>query len=80
MRNYYREVVYYLHQPQSMGVKYFFLAIYTYCFIHCILIYQNEFMNTFLRKRARIKQIEYGSAEPISREEHEKLQTLIKLT
>jgi len=63
-----------------MGVKYFFLAIYTYCFIQCILKYQNEFMNTFKRKRGRIKQIEYASMEPISREEHEKLQTLLRLT
>ena len=34
---YYHEVIYYLHQPQSWTIKYFFLACYTYGFIKVAL-------------------------------------------
>jgi len=80
MRSYYREVIYYMHQPQSLNVKYFLLACYTYAFIQSALIYQDEFRTVFLRKRQRIKDIEMGSREAITAEEHEMLEELRRLT
>lgn len=51
LRGYYREVVYFMHQPQSLGIKYVFLGMYAFAFIRVMLAYQDEFRTVFLRKR-----------------------------
>lgn len=77
---YYHEVIYYMHQPQSWTIKYFFLACYTYGLIKVALWYQDEFRTVWMRKRARIFEIEQSANEPLSRQEFEIMEEYHRLT
>ena len=80
MRSYYREVIYYMHQPQSQTIKVLLLSMYAYAFIKFSLAYQDEFRTVFLRKRQRVKDIEMGAREPITKDEHIMIEELKRLT
>ena len=79
-RGYYREVVYFMHQPQSLSVKYLFLFVYTMGLVKAILAYQDEFRNTYIRKKQRISQIERSARYPLSEEDWDKYQEMLRLT
>ena len=80
VRGYYREVVYFMHQPQSLSIKYLFLFLYAYGLVKAILAYQEEFRTVYIRKCLRLSQIKRSAAYPITEDQWYKYQEMLRLT
>eukprot|EP00347_Sterkiella_histriomuscorum_P009347 403341562 len=70
-REFYEEGIYYLHQPQSVGIKYLVCVGLGYVCYQLMHDYQVYYTNTFKRKEIRLHQMLQTDQPMMSREGQE---------
>jgi len=78
--SYYKEVVYYMHQPQSTGLKFFLLLLWWYPMSLYITHDLKKHGDVYKRKRMRKLDFDKNNLPPLSKQEHELKEELALLT
>ena len=67
----YQELVYFMHQPNSVNLRFFFISCMLFAFCHVLLDYQRYYARTYKRKYLRILEMRSMNMHPMTDEEHE---------
>ena len=73
MREVYEEVVYFMHQPSSINLRFLIVTGIMYGFVLVLVNHQKYYAEVFKRKRIRNIELQNSNMPPMTREENELL-------